>query len=169
MHIRYPMMALGIIGASLAANFAFADNLTRERFVTKASIANQFEIQSSRLALDKAQNQEVKSYAQQMVDDHTKTGEKLNEILSSSGAGLKPAEELDSKHQKLMDKLETASDKDFDREYIRIQTDAHKEAVNLFSTYSISGKDSVLKSFAANTLPTLEQHLERVQSLNVDD
>jgi predicted outer membrane protein len=82
------MIVLGIIGASLAASFAFADSLTGERFVTKASIANQFEIQSSRLALDKAQNQEVKSFAQQMVEDHTKTGENLNEILSSSGACL---------------------------------------------------------------------------------
>ena len=55
-----------------AAATAQASTISARDFVHKASIANQFEIESSQLALDKAQSSEVKSFAQRMVDDHTK-------------------------------------------------------------------------------------------------
>ena len=135
-------------------------------FVHNASIANEFEIESSQLALEKSQNNDVKDFAQRMVDDHTDTGDRMKEALSSSGSKAKPTDMLDNKHQRLMNKLESASDDNFDRQYISIQTDAHKEAVNLFSNYAKNGKDASLKNFASETLPTLKEHLQHVRQLN---
>ena len=100
-----------------------------------------------------------------MVDDHSKTGTKMKSVLADSSRA-KPAEALDSKHQQLLSKLQGVSGDDFDREYIGIQTDAHNEAVKLFSDYADKGDDAALKNFAAETLPTLKSHLTHVQKLN---
>jgi putative membrane protein len=158
--------AIGVIAIlSLAATAAYAKSMPAQDFVTKASIANMFEIETSKLALDRAQRDDVKSLANMMVEDHTKTGERMKDVLAAANSSAKPAGALDSKHQKMMDKLEAASDEKFDAEYLKIQNDAHKDAVNLFSDYSKSGKDAALKDFATETLPTLQQHWEHVREV----
>ena len=164
MHARKIAVCAGVI-SSLAVTAAHANSISAQDFVTKASIANQFEIDSSKLALDKSQNSDVKSFAQRMVDDHTKTSDKLKEVLGSSDSHAKPADALGDKHQKLLDKLASHTGETFDNQYISIQTDAHKEAVKLFTDYSQHGKDKSLKDFASETLPTLQDHLKHVRKL----
>ncbi len=136
-----------------------------QEFVRQASIVNRFEIESSELALKKAKTEEVKSFAQQMVNDHTKTGEKLKQVLSFSRSDIKPEQTLDTRHKMLMDKLQSASGESFDRQYIALQTDAHEEAVSLFSDYAQNGDNKPLKDFAAETLPALEQHLKHIRQM----
>jgi putative membrane protein len=55
-----------------------------ETFVKKTTVSNLFEIQSSQLALQKSQNEQVKKFAQMMVDDHTKAGKELKSTLSTA-------------------------------------------------------------------------------------
>ncbi len=166
MQLRNSLLAAGFLGAvSLYAASACAKGTTAQDFVTKASIANKFEIDSSKIAIRKSQNSDIKSFAQMMVDDHTKTGDKLKGVLDSSKSSFKPSDDLDDKHQKLLDKLDAASGNDFDNNYISMQVDAHKEAVELFGDYSKNGDDSKLKEFAGETLPALKEHLRQVEKL----
>ncbi len=164
MNIRFLFVTLGLIGLgyAVAPVNAAADNT--QDFITKATIANEFEIESSKLALEKSQNKDIKHFAQQMVDDHTKTGDELKSVLQSSNIAS-PKEELDSSHQKIMDNLQNATTDDFNHQYIAVQTDAHKEAVKLFTDYSQHGDNMTIKTFAAQTLPTLQEHLTHVQQL----
>jgi putative membrane protein len=166
MHPRHLFIAIimGVITMGTAS--AYAKGMSAQDFVRKASIANEFEIESSNLALEKSKNSKVKSFAQHMVDDHTQTGDKLKEALESSKSNAEPAESLDEKHQNLLNQLDGASGQDFDSQYISMQTKAHKEAVSLFSDYSKHGKDPALKDFAAETLPALKDHLKHVTKLN---
>lgn len=48
-----------------------------QRFADMAGSSNMFEIESSKLALETSQTQEVQEFAQQMIDDHTMAGEKM--------------------------------------------------------------------------------------------
>jgi putative membrane protein len=150
---------------SLTTTAVYGKTLSAQDFVTKASTANMFEIESSKLAQDKAHRDDVKAFADRMVEDHTKTGDKLEEVLADSNQNIKPANALDNKHQKLMNKLKATSEDKFDAEYVKIQTDAHKEAVGLFSDYSKSGSNTALKDFATETLPTLQEHWDHVREL----
>ncbi len=138
-----------------------------EAFVKNATIGNLFEIQTSQLALDKSQNADVKQFAQRMIDDHGKARNTLKATVSTQDSvdPLATAEVLDSKHQKALDKLKAASAKNFDKEYISAQKDAHDEAVSLFRKYAKTGGNTALKQFAANTLPTLEDHQKHVKQL----
>lgn len=162
----FSVLTATLTGVIVMSTSASAANVSTQDFVHNASIAGEFEIESSQLALDKSQNTEVKKFARQMVDDHTKASEKMKEAIASSQEKPTPATALDSKHEKLLDTLKSASNDNFDKEYIRIQTDAHKEAVNLFESYSKNGKDSSLKDFATQTLPTLKGHMQHVQHLS---
>ena len=167
MHTRNMIIAIGS-ALTLVATQAYANNISAQSFVTKASIANQFEIETSELALKKAQSSKVKSFAQRMVTDHSKTGDKLKEVLNNSESKIAVADGLDDKHQALLDKLAATSEEAFDNQYIAIQTDAHKEAVSLFSKYAKNGKHQALKQFATETLPTLKEHLEHVKQINAN-
>ncbi|HEV7642712.1 MAG TPA: DUF4142 domain-containing protein [Pyrinomonadaceae bacterium] len=152
-----------------AVNLAVAAPISTPDFVKKVSIANKFEIDSSKLALEKSVNPNVKTFAQQMIDDHMKAGSALKTALSTTKTDAKIEDDLDSTHQDLIDKLKASSSETFDAQYIAMQTDAHKEAVSLFSGYAMNGDDASVKKFAEQTLPTLKSHLEHVQKLKANN
>lgn len=143
---------------------AWAD-MTAQDFVTKASTANMFEIQSSQLALERAEDPRVKGFAQEMIEDHVKAGESMKTALSQSKEGAKPADQLDDAHMKSLEQLKAASGAEFDTLYIAAQSQAHQDAVALFSEYASNGADPALKSFAETTLPTLQGHADSVDKL----
>ncbi len=155
---------LGIVTLAFAAQAAKVSSA--QDFVTHASIADQFEINTSKLAQGKSKNAEVKEFAARMITDHTKSTAALKKALSSSPSKATPAAKLDEKHQKDLDSLASVNGKEFDTRYIALQKDAHKEAVSLFTDYSQHGDDKALKTFAGNTLPTLKDHMKHVQKLS---
>jgi putative membrane protein len=134
-------------------------------FATKVAAANTFEIQSSELANDRAQRSDVKSFAKQMIDDHTKAGQDFKAAVQAANMPP-PKEEPDAKQRATLAKLKAANGKAFDQAYVSAQLKAHKEAVTLVRTYAKSGKTAPLKEFAQQTLPTLEHHLSMVQELS---
>ena len=138
---------------------------TPQDFTTKAAIANMFEIETSKLALKMATRADVKTFAKQMVDDHTKAGAKFKTALAATTGVTAPAA-LDDDHQKKLDDLKTkkAGD-DFDNAYISAQKDAHSDAVSLFDNYSKNGTDASLKQFATDTLPTLQGHKDMIDKM----
>jgi predicted outer membrane protein/sporulation protein YlmC with PRC-barrel domain len=133
-------------------------------FVNRAAISNMFEIQSSQLAQQKAQNDRVRQFAQSMVRDHTAAGDKLK----SSAQGIQGAtipSSLDQPHQQMVQTLQSASGPGFDRDYVQMQVTAHRDAVSLFDQYAQNGDNQQLKQFAQQTLPTLREHLQSVEQI----
>ena len=152
-------------GFCLTATPASAqDALTAEAFVEKAALSNSFEIATSDLAVDEADDDAVEDFARQMLADHARAGEELAAVLEAEGMEMPPTALPPEKAQRLAE-LEEADDEAFDRLYVTIQLQAHEEAVALFSGYAQDGENAALKDFATRTLPVLEQHLQHVQQL----
>jgi predicted outer membrane protein len=59
--------------------------VTSEHFVWEAGAANLKEVRLSELAMDKSQNDDVKSFAKHMIRDHGKANEKLMKIAEKEG------------------------------------------------------------------------------------
>ena len=156
-----PLMAEDAQPANTAIAVMQFDKAT---WVKTVASANMFEIESSKLALEKSSSPDLKGFAQQMVDDHTKAGEKLGEVLKKQG-GMEPPEELAPKHAAAIELLKKAEGKDFDAAYISLQHGAHMEAVSIFATYAAKPDDPALGAFAKQTLPTLEKHLAHVKMM----
>jgi putative membrane protein len=100
-----------------------------------------------------------------MVTDHTKTSSDLKSLVSSGKVKAELPTALDSSHQSKLDKLKSASGKDFSSDFDSYQVSAHKDAVSLFERYAKGGDHPELKDWAGKTLPALQHHLEMAQSL----
>jgi putative membrane protein len=163
---RSGLLSLAIACVALLTAGAVQAAVSSADFVAKASEGNHFEIASSQIALQKSQNDNVKQFAQQMIDDHSHANTELEKALDASHADADMANGLDSSDQKIIDKLNKVEPgSDFDKQYVKAQLKAHKNAVKLFADYAKHGDDSALKSFAVATLPTLQAHLSHAKQL----
>lgn len=152
------------IKAKPASDAAPMMTIDKATFLKVVSSANEFEIQSSELAKQSAENGHLKEVADMIIADHKRAGAKLKALLEAKKETPPPAK-LAPKHQKMLDQLKAAKGKEFEILYTDMQAQAHVEAVGLFRTYAGSGDDQTLVGFAKETLPSLETHLGHVKML----
>jgi putative membrane protein len=152
------------LGEKTGVNSALDIAPTTADFVKEVAISDMFEIDSSKLAQDKG-NASEKSFALQMVSDHTKTSAELKDLVTGGKVKADLPAALDSSHQSMLDKLKGESGKDFSSDFDSDQVSGHKDAVSLFERYAKGGENADLKDWAGKTLPTLKHHLEMAQNL----
>jgi putative membrane protein len=133
-------------------------------FVKEVAISDMFEIESSKLAEQKG-NASEKTFASQMITDHTKTSNELKGLVTDGKVKAELPTTLDNSHQSKLDKLKSANGKDFSSDFDSDQISAHKDAVSLFERYAKSGDNADLKDWASKTLPTLKHHLDMAENL----
>jgi len=153
------------VGEKTGVNSALGIAPSTEDFVKQVAISDMFELQSNQLGEEKGNAQE-KSFAAQMVKDHTKTSSELKSMVSSGKVKVQLPTALDSTHQSKLDKLKSASGKDFSSDFDDMQISAHKDAVSLFERYAKGGDNPELKEWAGKTLPALQHHLDMAQGLD---
>lgn len=126
--------------------------------------SNLAEIATSQLALEKSTNDDVKKFAQQMVDDHTKALGQLQQIAQQKGVELPT--QPDAKHRAMGKKLGALSGDAFDRQYLASSGMAdHRQAHQLVTRVSKQAKDPDLKALAEQMEPTIEQHLQMARDV----
>ena len=132
-------------------------------FVTKAGEAGLFEVQTSKLALQRSRNPEIREFATHMIHDHQKAAAELKRVALKDHIRTPSVldHDLKGKYKDLAKKGD-----DFDKKYVHLQVDAHNDAVNLFTDYSQNGKDSRLKDFASQTLPVLQTHQSDIKAIH---
>src|SRR5262249_37470877 len=96
----------------------------------------------------------------------TQTTNELKGILMKAVPTYMPPAELDSRHQGLLDDLKGAKDEDFDGRYIAQQINAHNEALILMRGYAKDGDSADIKSFAAETEPKVQMHLDMINDID---
>jgi predicted outer membrane protein len=129
------------------------------------AVANMAEVETGKLALSKSQNAEVKTFAQQMIDDHGKALSELQTLAQQKGVTLPT--ELDAKHKSMAAKLEKLSGDAFDKEYMKqAGVNDHKATHAKLQKISKSAKDADVKAAATKTIPTVEQHLKAAQQMS---
>ena len=153
------------VGEKTGVNSTLGIAPTTADFVKEVAISDMLEIESNKLGQDKG-NAAEKSFASQMVTDHTKTSSELKGLVSGGKVKAELPTTLDSSHQSKLDKLKGESGKDFSSDFDSMQVTAHKDAVSLFERYAKGGENPELKNWAGKTLPALKHHLEMAQNLD---
>jgi putative membrane protein len=133
-------------------------------FAKEAAQGGMAEVKLGQLAQEKGSNDSVKSFGKRMVDDHSKAGEKLKEVASRESITL--PSELSAKDQATYDRLSKLSGAAFDRAYARDMVKDHEGDIAAFQKEANAGKNVSLKSFASETLPTLQDHLKQAKEMN---
>jgi putative membrane protein len=133
-----------------------------QHFMMKAAQGGMAEVQLGKLATQNASSQAVKDFGQKMVDDHSKANDELKGLAARKNVTLPTS--LDPQDQATMDRLSKLNGPAFDRAYMRDMVVDHKKDIADFRKEANSGADSDVKTWASNTLPTLQQHLQMAQS-----
>lgn len=156
-------------GAMVCAALLFAGPLLADdphaqaqNFATEASAAGMAEIDAAKLALKKSQSTDVKTFAQHIIDDHTKANTELKAIARNQKLELSDSPSvMNQAKAKVLD----VRDESFDAAYANNQVSAHEDAVKLFTDAANNSADTQIKAFAQKTLPVLQQHLEMAREL----
>lgn len=134
-----------------------------QKFVKEAAQGGMAEVELGQLAVQKASNNDVKKFGQRMVDDHTKANDKLKAVASKEGITLPQG--LDPKDEATKTRLSKLSGDQFDKAYMKDMVKDHRKDVAAFQHESTTGRDSEVKNFASETLPTLQDHLKEAESI----
>lgn len=124
--------------------------------------ANLAEIETGRLAQTKSQNEQVKQFAQQMIDDHSKAQQELQQLAQTKGVPL--PDRPNEKHRALLKKLSDMPPEKFDQQYMQhVGIADHKRTHQLLQKAEEKAEDSDLKAMVAKMTPIVKQHLQMAQ------
>jgi putative membrane protein len=121
--------------------------------------ANLAEIETGKIAVAKAQDPQVKQFAQKMIDDHTTALNELQQLAQTKGVNLPT--DTDTLHKTMATALEKLNGETFDKQYIsRIGVGDHERTETLLKKVAGKAKDPDLKAYAQKTLMAVDQHLQ---------
>ncbi len=155
------MHRLSILAAPLAlvaASPAFAQAQSPGEYVATAGASDLFERESSRILLQSTSKPDLRSFAQMMIKDHTKSTAmvKAAALKSKVKAGppkLNPAQseqiaQLKGEHGQARDAL-----------YISQQKASHNQALAVQQAYASGGTAPALRKAAAEIVPVVKHHI----------
>lgn len=140
------------------ANANSSSGMSDQDFIKKAAQVDLAEVQMAQLAQQKSQSEHVKQMAQQILNDHQQNEEQVKQLAQKNNVTL--PDQPDSKHQAELQKLQKLDGAAFDKAFIKAQRKDHQKTVNLFREQAKNAKNPDVKSYAEQTLPKLEQHLD---------
>ena len=132
-------------------------------FLTTAIQAGLAEVEFAQLALENAQDEQVRAFAERMALEHTATNQQLVSLAET--AGMTPPTEMDQRHQELHQRLSELAGAEFDRQYMQGQVEDHRTAVELYSTEATQPSGPV-DELAGRLLPALQQHLQMARQIS---
>jgi putative membrane protein len=139
-------------------------NKADQKILSDMAQANMAEIENAKLAQSKSQNDQVKTFAQQMIDDHTKALTDIQQLASSKGVTLPT--EPDKQHKAMADKLAAMSGDAFDKAYkAQAGVSDHKKMHSMLASAEKKAKDPDLKALITRIAPTVDQHLKAAQQM----
>ena len=127
-------------------------------------VANMAEVMTGAVALDKAQDPQVKAFAQTMIDDHTAAMKDVEEVAQQKGVALPT--EPDGSHQAAAIQLSKLSGADFDKKYMSMTgVGDHRTIESKLRKTEKDAKDTDVKALAGKMLPVVHGHLRSAERI----
>ena len=151
----FSLLALAITASGSALAQLTASD-TDKAFVAKVSQGGRYEVEASKLALQKSTTQNVKDTANSEVHDHALVNKKLKTISEAAHVSIAPG--LNPDFAQKLEHLKTLSGQEFDKGYMDEMAAIHDKDEKLFAHEALEGSDDY-KSFAAETDPIVKRHI----------
>ena len=130
--------------------------------LSKLHQSNQMEVAAGKLAQEKGQSKDVKSFGKTLVTDHSAADKKVMALAKEEKIDL-PAEVPIPADK--MDMLKGATGAEFDKMFASHMLDDHKKDIADAKAARDTTTDAKLKALVAATIPVLEKHREIAQKL----
>lgn len=162
---KFLSLCLAIFGTAgfISSAFAQAAKTDAQSFLEKAAEGQQIEISLGQLATQRAVNERVKDFGQEMVEGHTKGSQQVEQLAMKCGVQLFPG--VSEEHKQKVNKLSQLSGHAFDRAYIDYILEDHETTTAEFQRYVKTLQDEGIKQWIASTLPTLQTHREKARQV----
>jgi putative membrane protein len=121
------------------------------------------EVELAQMAQQKASDPKVKQFAENMLNDFRDFRDRWANLASNNGISV-PSHLLPN-HQDRIDRLKNASRGQFDRVYLDIVGKNLPFIVRYFQEEGRQAHSSQVRDLVNKELPTIQQHLDRVQNL----
>jgi putative membrane protein len=141
---------------------------TDANVVDVLEVANQGEVEFSRIGAEKATSPSVKQFAQKMVKDHSAMLDGVKSLaakLSVSPAPNAKANDLQKEVQKDVTDLVAKTGKDFDKEFMEEQVDMHQETLDLLNDLDSKTTNVDIKAAIAEAKPQVQAHLDEAKAI----
>ena len=146
-------------GGSPGSQPSMADQaFLREMFQSDA-----VEVQLGQMAQEKSQSDDVKQFAEKMVENRKHLDDQLAPLAKR--LDVNQPKGPDKKMKQQMAKLQTLSGQQFDEEYIRTIEKQHEKDVRSIKQAAGSAQDPNVQRTAQADAPIIEQHLQAIQKL----
>ncbi len=129
-------------------------------FALAAREGNAAELDMARLALQRSGVNEVKGYAQKMIDEHMRLMSEMAPPLRRALGAAAPPQRLAPADALALRHLRTVAPEGFDQAYAMQQIGDHLATMTAFQTEAEDGTDPALQALAKKWLPTIQAHLE---------
>lgn len=155
------LLVFGIANAALAI-----EALPDAQFVGFIQQANDFELDSSRLALQKSENQAIHIYAKRLISERSEIAIALSRARSQARVGYVPtAGGSRPRYTSVLDRLRTLDGEAFDKAYAGAQLKAQLDIIDEVGAYAREGSNADLRRFAVDVLPRFQSELEHARQL----
>lgn len=134
-----------------------------KHFMKEAMEGDMAEIQLAKLAQQKASSDQVKQFAQRMIDDHTKLDSQMKPMAQQFG--VEAPTEIDAKHKAVEGRLQNLSGEQFDQEYMKAMVSDHRQDDQAFMREETSASSPELKSAVTQAEPIIAEHLRMAQDV----
>jgi putative membrane protein len=135
-----------------------------QQFIAVAAGAGMYEVEAARLAIRRAGNAHVRSYAQMLLDHHTANNKELMTLVSAKGHRVAPG--LPAPLQQKLKRLSGLSGAEFDREFLQVvAVQDHAAAINAFEEGRSRVRDRDLRAYIDKSLPVLRQHVQGAKAV----
>lgn len=132
-------------------------------FIAESAEGGLKEIQFGQLALQKSNNDQVKTFAQKMITDHTQLNNDMMPFAQQ--AGITPPTQLKPKDQAEYDQLSKLSGNAFDKKYIQSMVKDHHQDLKEFRAEEATAADPTLKTTVQNGEKVIKEHTEMADKM----
>ena len=158
-------LGLTMLAALAAPCLGQAAELSKSdlKYMTESAHGLVSELKLGAMAEQRAGDEGVKNFGKQMVADHGKDLQALQELAKQKQVKL--PDTMNAEQSKEAAKLEKLSGKAFDREYVKYEAKDHKDDIKEQKELIKKTRDPELKQFASKELDTVTGHKKTVDAL----
>ena len=132
-------------------------------YLKDAAQSDMAEMSMAQLALQKSSNDDIKSYANQMMADHQKTSDAAKPVAEKAGVPM-PAD-VNPKQKAQYTKLQGLSGTQFDNAYVKANVLDHRMILKKGKAEAATTQNSDMKTLTAMQEPIITDHTQKAEDL----
>jgi predicted outer membrane protein len=141
-----------------------ASSTGNNEFLAQAIQDSMAEIELCELALEKSSNDDIKAFAQQMIDTHSEIGYEIEQLCSEKNLDL--PKDLKPEQSATMQQLSELSGQAFDKKFIEHNAEMHENDIKVFKHYAEQKGDDEVSALAQKGAKILTKHLSMAKQIS---